>query len=55
MSKGKPGKAVGTLYRQIKENEQALMELLEQARKCIETSESSEKSEVELPLEKVKE
>ena len=42
------------LDRKIKENEQVLMELLEQACKCVETSESSENSEVELPLEKIR-
>ena len=40
--KGKPGKSVKNLNEQIKENEQALLKLLEQAGRCVESSESSE-------------
>ena len=47
--KGNPGKSVTMLDTQIKENEQALLRLLEQAHKSIETSESSDDSNVELP------
>ena len=47
---GKPGKSLKILDDQIKENEQALLHLLEQARKCVESSESSEDDiEVEMP------
>ena len=47
---GKPGKSVKILDDQIKENEQALLHLPEQAHKCVESSESSEDDlEVELP------
>ena len=49
--KGKPGKSINMLDMQIKENEQALMKLLEQARKCVKTSESSNDSNVELPTD----
>ena len=48
--KGKPRKSVRILDEQIKENEQARLALLEQARKCVETSESSEDDlEIEVP------
>ena len=48
--KGKPGKSGQILDDQIKENEQALFRLLEQAHKCVESSESSEENfEVEMP------
>ena len=48
--KGKSGKSVKILDEQIKENEQALLQLLEQARKCVESSEASDNDlEVELP------
>ena len=48
--KGKPGRSIRILDDEIKENEQALLRLLEQARKCVASSESSEDDiEVELP------
>ena len=53
--KGKPGKSVCILDKQIKENKQALLDLLEQARKCVETSESSHDSEMEMPTCKLNE
>ena len=40
---------------QIKENKQALIKLLEQARKCVESSDSSDDSEVELSRNMIKE
>ena len=52
--KGKPGKLVNMLDMQIKENEHALMRLLEQARKCVETSESSDDSNVAKKKRKAK-
>ena len=53
--KGKPGKSVCILDKQIKENKQALLDLLEQARKCVETSKSSDNSEIEMPTCKLNE
>ena len=50
VGKGKKGKSVGILDTEIRENEEALMNLLEQARKCIESSDSSNSSDVELPI-----